>query len=106
VKYTSAIFDSISVIRAVLGVAGVNPFHNLACSYLCTAGDRRIFQHRYMNSAAVRRMMMPMTPAAKPIPSAADEEMRDESGVGVADSCAVDVGVHVSYEEDVGVLVL
>jgi hypothetical protein len=32
VKYMFAIFDSISVVLAVLGVAGVKPFHSLAFS--------------------------------------------------------------------------
>jgi hypothetical protein len=59
-----------------------------------------------MNNAAARRIMIPMAPAAKPIPSAADGEMRDESRVGVGDSCAVDVGVCVYCEKDVDVLVL
>jgi hypothetical protein len=45
-RYILAIFDSWSVVRAVLGVAGVKPFHNRACSYLCTAHERRILQHR------------------------------------------------------------
>jgi hypothetical protein len=104
-KYIFAIFDSWSVVRAVLGVAGVKPFHSRACSYLCTAVDRRNFQQRYMNSAAVKRMMMPMTPATNPMPIAAFEERRDGFGEGEEDSCAVGVDSDVYCKEGVGVSV-
>jgi hypothetical protein len=55
-----------------------------------------------MNSAAVKTMMMPMTPAANPMPIAAFEERRDGFGEGEEDSCAVGVDSDVYCKEGVG----
>jgi hypothetical protein len=70
-------------------------------------GDRRTFQHRKIKNAAVNRTAMPTTPAAAPIPIAAEEERHDGICVGVVNGDIVRVVVgDASYKGIIGGIML